>query len=593
VAQRRNRRWRWLRSLPQPCDPTLRRAELMARRRVAARRRLRHRTLIPVGLIVLVLALIAGSALAWWSATASMRASITTGTWAAASIRLFPGSAQAPHANPAKPQCPKLLPIASPDSHGALALDFGDQKPSSSNAYSDVFRITSLASTPLTITFALTGAATSFVQSVGLQDSSANTLAAKATGSVVVKLLIPQSTTPGKYSGQLIVGIGGSSEKYALSLVINVVGSATVKLSPGPAKAPHANPAKPECPKLLPIASVGAQGALTLDFGDQQPGASVTYCDVFRITSLIGSSQKLTFTTTGSVATLIQSVSLPGCRNATLAAHGTVDVAIKLAVPKGATQGVYSGQLAVGIAGASETYTLPLVVNVVLPAHVKLSPGTAKAPHANPSKPSSPALLPIASVDAQSALTLDFGDQQPGASITYCDVFRITSLIGSSQRLTFTPSGAAAALIQSVRLEECHTNTLPARATRALAVKLAIPRSAAPGHYTGQLVVGIAGTSEVYTLPIVVNVPGKSSSPSPAAPISTPQAPSPTQTPTSSPTPTDTPSSTPSETPSSTPSATPSETPSATPSDMPTSAPSPSNTDTPSPTSTDSPGSPT
>jgi predicted ribosomally synthesized peptide with SipW-like signal peptide len=386
MAQRRSGRWHRLRSRPRPCDPTLRRSELMAHRRLAARRRLRRRTVIPGGVIALLLALIGGSALAWWSATASLPASITTGTWAAASIRLCPGTAKAPHANPAKPECPKLLPIASMDTHGALALDFGDQRPNSSDAYCDVLRITSLASTPMTITFMLTGSAASLVQSVSLKDGSANTLAAKATGSVVVKLLIPQSTTPGKYSGQLIVGIGGSAEKYALSLVINVVGSASLRLSPGMAKAPHANASKPNCSKLLPIAGFDVQGTLSLDFGDQKPKTSASYYDVFRLTSLSRTSLNITFATSGAAAALIQSVSLQDVRANRLAARATCSVAVKLAIPRSAAPGQYAGQLVVGVAGTSEAYTLPIVINVPGKA---LSPSSA-APIPAPIAPSSP-----------------------------------------------------------------------------------------------------------------------------------------------------------------------------------------------------------
>ena len=442
ARRRRCRRWSRFRADPQPGDPTLRRCELMSLRRHAARRRAWRRTLLPAGVAFVVLGCLTGGALALFAASATLQATVSTGTWGSSSIKLSLGNATAPHSGPTKPDCPKYLPIASLDGQGSMSLDFGDQKPNSSAAYGDVFRITSLASTPLTITFSPAGAAASLVQAVSLQDSNANTLAAQTTQSVAVTLLIPQSTTPGKYSGQLIVGIRGSSETYTLPLVINVVGSASVRLAPGAAKAPHANASKPNCPTHLPIASVDAQGTLTLDFGDQKPKTSVGYSDVFRITSLSSTPLKITFTT----------------------------------------------------------------------------------------------------------------------------------------------SGAAAALIQSVCLQDCRTNRLPARATRSVAVKLVSPRSAAPGQYMGQLVVGIAGSPESYTLPIVVNVPGKAASPAPSAPLPAPQAPAPSPTETPTPTPTPTPGDTPSPTPSDTPSPTPSDTPSPTPSDTP----SPTPSDTPSPSSSPS-----
>jgi hypothetical protein len=392
MARRRRARFWNLRRVGsrQPHDDALRRTELMALRRLAKRRRRLRRLVLSTGLMLLVSVALGSSAIAWFTTAASVHASITTGTWGTSQIKLCPGAAKAPHVDPAKPACPKLLPIAFSDAQGTLALDFGDQKQNTSVGYCDVIRIASLSATPITVTFTLTGSAASLVQFVSLQNATANLLAPGSSQSVTVKLLIPTSTVPGRYSGQLIIGIAGSAEKHAFSMVVNVLSAAQVRLGPGTAKAPHVDPSRPNHPTVLPIASVDSQGSLALDFGDQKPRTSVSYVDVFRASSLAGTPLKLTFATSGATAALIHSVILQGSKAGTLGPHCTQGVTIKLSIPSTIAPGRYSGSLIVGIAGTSETYTVSVLVNVTGKVVSASTTAPIPAPQSPPPAPSSP-----------------------------------------------------------------------------------------------------------------------------------------------------------------------------------------------------------
>ena len=87
-----------------------------------------------------------------------------------------------------------------------------------------------------------------------------------------------------------------------------------------------------------------------------------------------------------------------------MAGGATQSVTIDLAVPSSTALGSYSGQLVVGVVGSSESYTLPLQINVVGPPHLRFCPGRSQAPHDNRGQHGSPTLQPIACTDARGAL---------------------------------------------------------------------------------------------------------------------------------------------------------------------------------------------
>ena len=172
--------------------------------------------------------------------------------------------------------------------------------------------------------------------------------------------------------------------------------------------------------------------------------------------------------------------------------------------------------------------------------YLSFARGTSQATHFSASGCPRSAL--IASLDKQGNLALDFGDALPGVSSSWSDVFRVTSAAPAPLKVSFTASGALAPFIAAVGFVADKTGgVLSSKQTRNVAVQLVVPKTAAPGTYTGKLTVAVAG-GESHAIAMTVRTLGKAPSPSPSCSPS----PSPSCSPSSSPSCSGSPSPTPS-----------------------------------------------
>jgi hypothetical protein len=131
-----------------------------------------------------------------------------------------------------------------------------------------------------------------------------------------------------------------------------------------------------------------------------------------------------------------------------------------------------------------------------------LEPGASKARHGSDSRCSR--LLPIARLDSEGSLFLDFGDEVPGNSNSSPDVFRIVSHASVDAAVSFAIDGDIAPLIDAVELSG-HTAVLRAGRTTSVRVKLRVPRGAHAGEYRGDLVLSVNGV-EALRVPMTLNV---------------------------------------------------------------------------------------
>ena len=150
--------------------------------------------------------------------------------------------------------------------------------------------------------------------------------------------------------------------------------------------------------------------------------------------------------------------------------------------------------------------------------YLTLTPGCSKA--ANPNSCGCPKGVLIASVDAQGNLSLDFGGVYQGSCMAWPDVFRITSSATGPLNVSFTVSGAIAPLIASVSFANDTTGgELDAGQTRSVAVKLNVSAQAIKGTYSGTLVVSVVGSSESYSIPMVISVLSRKGKTPPVVPV--------------------------------------------------------------------------
>ncbi|HSL94850.1 MAG TPA: hypothetical protein VLA35_02875 [Thermoleophilia bacterium] len=189
--------------------------------------------------------------------------------------------------------------------------------------------------------------------------------------------------------------------------------------------------------------------------------------------------------------------------------------------------------------------------------YLAFSPGGSRAIHWPDCGPTQ--LLPVAAVDDEGEISLDFGDVLAGTRRYWHDVLRVTSTAAEPLRLTFAVDGPAAPYIAQVRLVKGGSgDLLDPGATRSLAVRLVAPAGAAPGVYTGTLSVTVVGATERHDFPLTLSVlcerPRPSPSPSCTDQPSPDAAPtpdeSPSEAPSASPAPSPDPSASPSPSPS-------------------------------------------
>ena len=136
-----------------------------------------------------------------------------------------------------------------------------------------------------------------------------------------------------------------------------------------------------------------------------------------------------------------------------------------------------------------------------------LQPGTSKARHWDLKDCQSARVQPIAQYDSRGTLFLDFGEEVPKNGNASPDVFRLVSLVAEPRAVSFTVSGAMAALVTEVRLRD-GTSLLQGGATASVYVKIGVPGDAQPGDYSGTLTVHVDGWSVDPMLPMTITVRG-------------------------------------------------------------------------------------
>jgi hypothetical protein len=100
------------------------------------------------------------------------------------------------------------------------------------------------------------------------------------------------------------------------------------------------------------------------------------------------------------------------------------------------------------------------------------------------------------------------------------DVFRITSSAPTSLQVSFTASGTIAPLLTSVAFANDTTaGELDPGQTLSVAVTLKLSTQAKAGTYSGTLVVAVVGSSESYSIPMVIKVLGRKCHPPVVLPV--------------------------------------------------------------------------
>jgi predicted ribosomally synthesized peptide with SipW-like signal peptide len=327
----------------------------------ASRRRTALKRLATIAAAAALLMILAGPVLAWFTASASVPARISTGIWGD-SLTFAPGCSRAVHWD--KHGWPRLARVASLDSAGHLALDFGDLSVPG-GVWLDVFRVTSAASAPVRVTFVPTGAIAPLISGTGFTvGGNGGSLAPKQTKSIFVRMCVTRATLPGTYQGTLLVSVAGGSETHSVPMTVDVRGRApsptpspsctstprptptgsptcTPTASPSctPSTSPSCSPtASPSCtptssPSCTPspepspmqpalftgsaglsttlaqpgesappqvVARVESDGALALAFAALPQDTPSTFTDVIRLTGLTNDRPRLTFTLAGA-----------------------------------------------------------------------------------------------------------------------------------------------------------------------------------------------------------------------------------------------------------------------------------------------------
>lgn len=179
-------------------------------------------------------------------------------------------------------------------------------------------------------------------------------------------------------------------------------------------------------------------------------------------------------------------------------------------------------------------------------SYLNFNPGSSQAVHWSAS--GCARLTPVATLDDQGDLTLDFGDlTKPGG--VWLDVFRVTSKANAPVQVTFVPNGAIAPLIGGVGFVfGGNGGSLDPEQTKSVFVRLCVTKHTMPGVYQGALLVSVIGGTERHSIPTTVRILGRKPRPSPSPSCSPTTSPSPSCSPTSTATPSCTPSPTPSAT---------------------------------------------
>jgi hypothetical protein len=171
--------------------------------------------------------------------------------------------------------------------------------------------------------------------------------------------------------------------------------------------------------------------------------------------------------------------------------------------------------------------------------------GDSKARHWDPEQ-QAVKVMTIAYLDIDGQMRLDFGDEVPGNRNSSPDVIRIVSHDSVARGVTMLVSGLVSSVVDRVEIAG-GTQTLAAGATARVRIQLAIASNAAPGEYTGFLIVTVQGSGAL-RLPMTLTVrerhepQARPSSTPDAQTTQEPEAPAPVPSSTTAATPSPTPS---------------------------------------------------
>ena len=289
-------------------------------------------------------------------------------------------------------------------------------------------------------------------------------------------------------------------------------------LLPGDSKA--VRPANvPPGPASFPIASVDGADALSLDFGEVDPGNSNDSPDVFRIKNLGTADVQVDILPAEEFAAFVGRIGLGNDPLPTVLAPGEErSVEIKLGIPKDTAPGDYTW--IVRVSAGSCSVDVPALLTVPAKGDkndtedpgktdLALLPGDSKA--VRPANvPPGPASFPIASVDGADALSLDFGEVDPGNGNNSPDVFRIKNLGTAEVQVDILPAGEFAAFVRRIGLgNDPLPGALAPGEGRSVEIKLDIPKDTAPGDYTGIIRVSATDGSLPVDVPALLTVTAK------------------------------------------------------------------------------------
>ncbi|MDI6892144.1 MAG: Ig-like domain-containing protein [Actinomycetota bacterium] len=143
-----------------------------------------------------------------------------------------------------------------------------------------------------------------------------------------------------------------------------------------------------------------------------------------------------------------------------------------------------------------------------------LSPGKSKATRTSTTPPPPHVVFPIASVDANGKLTLDFGEVPQGNSKDSPDVFRIKSIWNDTLTVQVELSDELAPLFEYIEVDkDISSIAISPGEEIQVATKLDVPKDAAPGDYEGHVIVSALNGFFMKRIPTLVTVVAHSHSP--------------------------------------------------------------------------------
>jgi hypothetical protein len=178
----------------------------------------------------------------------------------------------------------------------------------------------------------------------------------------------------------------------------------------------------------------------------------------------------------------------------TLALFGATQVAFASPIPANSTNAYFVDRA-----------TASVQIHTGFWEYLSVAAGKAKAERHD----RSPAAQPIASVDADSKLRLDFGEVSAGNSNNSPDVFTIKNVSSSPLTVTVSASGDFAGFVDSIKVGKGGaTRQLEVDERQSVTINIKVPDDTPAGDYTGTVTVSAGEDSTPIRIPVVITVLG-------------------------------------------------------------------------------------